>query len=75
MPTRLTRLGALAHALIAVTLAAQVAHLVRLDDVWGTGQTWAAVTLLVIGLASCALFAASALTRIPLVGGPRAGGR
>ncbi|GAB3824027.1 hypothetical protein [Kribbella italica] len=67
MPNRLTRPGTLAYAFIAVTLGVQAIHVVRLDGVWGTGQTWVAVTLLAIGLASCALFTASALTRIPLV--------
>jgi hypothetical protein len=67
MPNRLTRPGALAYAFIAVTLGAQAIHLVRLDGVWGTGQTWVAATLLAIGLVSLLLFAASAVTRIPLV--------
>ncbi|GAB2570473.1 hypothetical protein [Kribbella endophytica] len=67
MPNRLTRPGALAYAFIAVTLGAQAVHLLRLDGVWGTDQTWVAVTLLAISLVSGVLFAASALTRTPLV--------
>lgn len=67
MPTRLTRPGAIAYAFIVVTLGAQAIHLLRLDGVWGADQTWVAVTLLAISLVSGVLFAASALTRIPLV--------
>jgi hypothetical protein len=67
MPNRLTRPGTLAYALIAVCLAAQVVQIVRLEGVWGTGQTWVAVVLAGIGLASFALFASSAVTRIPLI--------
>ncbi|ADB30458.1 hypothetical protein Kfla_1356 [Kribbella flavida DSM 17836] len=67
MPNRLTRPGMLAYAVVAVLVTAQVIRLLRLDGVWGTGQTWAAATLTGIGLATAGLFATSAITRIPLI--------
>ncbi|MGC4942501.1 hypothetical protein [Kribbella sp. DT2] len=68
MPTRLTRPGTLAYALITLLLAYQVVYMVRFDGIWGTGKTWAAACLLLVVLISAVLFGVATISRTPLFG-------
>jgi membrane associated rhomboid family serine protease len=67
MPDRLTRAGTLAYAVVTLLIAAEVVQVVRLDDAWGGGRTWAAAVLVGISLAMSGLFAAATITRVPLI--------
>ncbi len=68
MPTRLTRPGTLAYALVTLLVGAKAVWMIGVDGVWGANHLWAAALLELVAVATCALFAAATVTRQPLYG-------
>jgi hypothetical protein len=68
MPNPLTRPGTLAYGLVTLLVGAKAVWMIGVDGVWDGGHLWGAVVLEIVAVATCALFAAATVTRLPLYG-------